>query len=443
MKPWELIVKLEATSGRKDKEALIERADEEFFFGARYAYDSLITFGVKQVPVMQKRVYAVKPRGIKWDEFQALAVALYQRKLTGNAAKDAIEALMDRSFPEQWNNWYRRILRKDFKCGVTDSTINTVYKRLHGVEVVQSFTCQLAKDGTDENGVLLPSVNGEVLIDVKMDGVRVLTVVYPDGNVVQYSRNGKELHNFTKIKEQFATVAKDLKEAFVFDGEVMSASFQDLMRQVRRKSNVNADDSVLNLFDMIPLRDFMAGFYKVPQLARRTALQMWYDRVGVNLPSVNVIGCEKVDLSTKEGQKEFRRINAEAIAGKFEGIMIKDPKAPYECKRSTAWFKVKPFIEVTLKVVGVQEGSPGSKNEGNLGALLCEGVEDGKKIVVSVGGGFTDELRKDIWADPSVVIGQLVEVQSDAITKSKNSDTYSLRFPVFKCFRGFAKGEKL
>jgi len=443
MKPWELIVKLEATPGRKDKERLIEQADEEFFFGAKYAYDSLITFGVKQVPVMPKRVYAVKPQGIKWGAFQALAIMLYQRKLTGNAAKEAIEALMNKSFPEQWNNWYRRILRKDFKCGVTDSTINTVYKRLHGVEVVQSFTCQLAKDGTDENGVLLPSITGEVLIDVKVDGVRVLTVVYPNGNVVQYSRNGKELHNFTKIKEQFASVATGLKEPFVFDGEVKSASFQDLMRQVRRKTNVNADDSALNLFDMIPLRDFMAGFYKVPQLARRVALQMWQERVGVNLPNVNVLAYEKIDLSTKRGQKEFRRINAEAIVGKFEGIMIKDPKAPYECKRGAAWLKVKPFIEVTLKVVGVKEGDADSKNKGSLGALLCEGVEDGKKIVVSVGGGLSDELRKDIWADPSAVIGQLVEVQSDAITKSKNSDTYSLRFPVFKCFRGFSKGEKL
>ena len=37
MKPWELIVKLEATPGRKDKERLIEQADEEFFFGAKYA----------------------------------------------------------------------------------------------------------------------------------------------------------------------------------------------------------------------------------------------------------------------------------------------------------------------------------------------------------------------------------------------------------------------
>jgi len=449
MRPWELIAKLEATSGRKDKEALIEKgADNEFWDGARYAYDSLMTFGVKKVPEMPKRVYAVKPVGIKWTEFQALATSLYHRKLTGHAARDAIEALMNKSFPEQWNNWYRRILRKDFKCGVTETTINAVFKRMYDTtdEVVTTFSCQLAKDGTDEDGNLLPEVSGTRLIDVKMDGVRVLTVVYPKkmgGSVVQYSRNGKELVNFELIKSQFEIVANDLKEAFVFDGEVMSASFQDLMRQVHRKSNVQADDSVLNLFDMIPLREFMAGQYNVAQQSRRVALQMWYDRLSPMMPNVSVVGYEMIDLSTRAGEKRFSEINAAAIKGGYEGIMIKDPKAPYTCKRSSAWLKVKPFIEVTLKVVGVEEGKPGTKNVGKLGALVCEGTDSGKHIRVNVGGGLSDNLRAEVWDDPKSAIGQLVEVHADAITKSKDSDTWSLRFPRFKCFRGFAKGEKL
>jgi DNA ligase 1 len=40
----------------------------------------------------------------------------------------------------------------------------------------------------------------------------------------------------------------------VFDGEVMSSSFQDLMRQVHRKSDVAATDAVLHLFDILTLR---------------------------------------------------------------------------------------------------------------------------------------------------------------------------------------------
>jgi DNA ligase-1 len=122
--------------------------------------------------------------------------------------------------------------------------------------------------------------------------------------------------------------------------------------------------------------------------------------------------------------------------------MIKDPNAMYECKRSTSWLKVKPFIEVSLTVVGIEEGT--GRNEGKLGALICEGEDDGKKIVVNVGSGFTDDQRADYWTGKESMVGQIVEVRADAATISQDSaDTYSLRFPRFLRFRGFAKGEKI
>jgi len=122
--------------------------------------------------------------------------------------------------------------------------------------------------------------------------------------------------------------------------------------------------------------------------------------------------------------------------------MIKDPDAVYECKRSTSWLKQKPFIEVSLTVTGVEEGT--GKNEGRLGALICEGEDDGKSIIVNVGSGFTDDQRSDYWNDKETMVGQIVEIRADAATRSQDSElTYSLRFPRFLRFRGFAKGEKI
>jgi ATP-dependent DNA ligase len=40
------------------------------------------------------------------------------------------------------------------------------------------------------------------------------------------------------------------------------------------------------------------------------------------------------------------------------------------------------------------------------------------------------------------VMGQVVEVQADAVTQNQDG-TYSLRFPRFVRFRGFEAGEKL
>jgi DNA ligase-1 len=99
-------------------------------------------------------------------------------------------------------------------------------------------------------------------------------------------------------------------------------------------------------------------------------------------------------------------------------------------------------MEVSLTVTGVEEGT--GRNVGKLGALVCEGVDDGKRIVVNVGSGFSDSQRNEYWVDKDTMIGQVVEVRADAATQSQDSDqVWSLRFPRFLRFRGFARGEKI
>ena len=93
-------------------------------------------------------------------------------------------------------------------------------------------------------------------------------------------------------------------------------------------------------------------------------------------------------------------------------------------------------------MVAVEEGT--GRNLGKLGALICEGVDDSKRIRVNVGSGFTDSDRDSYWQERDKVLGQIVEVRADAATKSQDSEeTWSLRFPRFLRFRGFEPGEKL
>ena len=151
---------------------------------------------------------------------------------------------------------------------------------------------------------------------------------------------------------------------------------------------------------------------------------------------------QEVDLDTKEGQTQFKEYNKMALDRGLEGIMIKDVDALYECKRSHYMLKAKPFIEVTLSVRAVEEGT--GRNAGKLGALVCEGIDDGKAISVNVGSGLSDEQRETFWHHKDDIINQFVEVRADAITKNQDSITeYSLRFPRFKTFRSFEVGEKI
>jgi DNA ligase-1 len=349
-----------------------------------------------------------------------------------------VAEMMKNATRDQWNNWYRRILIKDLRCGVSEKTINNVVEKNYKHYAVPVFSCQLAHDSANHES----KVSGEKLIEVKLDGVRVITIVYPDGRVDQFSRNGKELVNFPHVKEQFKSVAKIgcFSEPMVFDGEIMSGTFQDLMKQIHRKSSAKANDAVLNVFDYMTLEEFEDGGSESTQTQRSVALTNWYEYYGSHCPNVTVVAQELVDLDSPEGQQRYKEINAMAIAGGYEGIMLKDPGGVYQCKRSTAWLKLKPFIEVSLEVTNIEEGT--GKNVGKMGALVCEGTDDGKDIVVNVGSGFTDNMRDVFWEARQDLIGNIVEVRADAITQNQDG-TYSLRFPRFLRFRGFQAGEKL
>ena len=431
--PQNIIAKLEADNSRLGKEAILKQAQEEglpeFFEGLIMALDPLVTFGVKQVPVKDEVISA---QGCEWKIFKELANKLIARELTGHAARDAINLVMSSATAEQWNGWYRRILIKDLRCGVSEKTVNKV-----APGTVPVFTCPLAHDSANHEKKMV----GKKQIEIKLDGVRVITIIRGD-KVEMFSRNGKQFHNFGHIISEIEEVIKQKPAPYdlVLDGEVMSANFQDLMKQVHRKDGKQSDDAVLHLFDMCPLADFQKGIWDKTQSFRSQAVKAWAEQNESVLKHVQALEWEEVDLSTPEGQERFVELNKAAVDGGYEGVMIKDVDSPYECKRTHAWLKAKPFIEVTLEVKDVEEGT--GRNLGRLGAFVCEGIDDGKKINVNVGSGFSDANRDDFWNSRINIKGQLVEVRADAITQNQDG-TYSLRFPRFKTFRGFEAGEKM
>lgn len=425
--PWSVIQELESDNSRKFKESVIAREAKaqnyEFFNGVEMALDKLRTFGLKQVPESKEDGV-----GILTEDFTDIADLLEQRKLTGNEARERVQSLCDQATNEQWNDWYRRILIKDLRCGVTEKTINKQapdYK-------VPVFECMLADDSKKHEKKL----KGRVFLEPKLDGVRVIAICDVNKDTVTlYSRNGKELLNFPRIQQQFDSMLDQLPQSMVFDGEVMSDDFQALMKEIHRKEGAQTDDAVLNLFDCLPLTEFKNGSYKLPLHTRKRELEQF--KFGPNIKLV-----EWVEVDLDNDRDRFLDYNKLCVDKGYEGIMVKPIEGHYECKRSSLWLKVKPFIEVSLKVVDVEEGT--GRNAGRLGALIVEGTDMDKFIRTNVGSGLTDQDRDDYWKSKDKLIGQIVEVRADAITQSQDADgEWSLRFPRFLRFRGFEIGEKL
>ena len=425
--PWEIIKILESDNSRLFKEKIIAEnlQSKQFQNGLKMCLDPLVTFGVKQIPSCEN-----KKGDLKWEDFQKNADKLINRTKTGHAARDLIQDLVDQSHQDQWDNWYRRILIKDLRCGVSEKTVNNVAKKLDLDFKLPVFKCMLAHDGAKHP----KKIKGNCFVEYKYDGVRVIAIV-KNGSTTLYSRNGKIFNNFPHIE---SALSKKSFNNYVFDGEVMSEDFQALMKQVHRKSGAKTDDAFLALFDCLPLNEFNQGKSKLKNFERKNFLDDMSEQFK---KCIRLVDYETINFDTEDGQSKFAKMNNEALEKGYEGLMIKTMNDYYECKRSHAWLKIKPFIEVSLKIDQVHEGT--GRHSGKLGSFTVKGKDDGKYFSLNVGSGLSDQQREEFWQHKDSLIGKIIEIRADAITKSIDSESYSLRFPRFKTFRGFNINEKI
>jgi len=133
-----------------------------------------------------------------------------------------------------------------------------------------------------------------------------------------------------------------------------------------------------------------------------------------------------------------------------EGTMFRQPDSPYKFGRSTEregyLMRIKPFEDAEAEVVGFEEQMRNEnaleKNElgyakrssrragkvpaGRLGKLICRIGE----VEFSIGTGFTDAQREEIWNNQSEYLSLTVKFKHQALgAKSKP------RIPVFLGFR--------
>jgi DNA ligase-1 len=439
------ITDLESSDSRLHKERVIEKAlmasklgsagAQAFLFNAYLAYNPFFTYHIKQVPETQGLVDRPNP----WTKFWGLCEALRTRSVTGNAAREQIQDVAQEFDSDEWNNLARRVLIKDLRCGISEKTLNKILSKTEWA--IPVFSCQLAQDSEDKPYKL----RGTKLLEPKLDGVRVIAVVQGDMNVTLYSRNGKELQNFPQIEQSIllnrAAFQRKIgwRKKFIIDGEVTGESFQKLMKQAHRKSDVQTDNMVYNIFDIMPLEDFQRGYWNAQQHKRVEILKEIEAFVPDN-DCIKIVKGIEVDLNVSEGHDIMRRYAEDMVANGYEGIMIKDMDSPYECKRNDHWLKWKPTITLDLEIVGFEQGT--GRNQHRLGAIICEGEDNDRKIRVNVGSGFSDSARDEYWVNRDHLLGHLVEIQADAVTQNQDG-SYSLRFPRFLRFRDFEAGEKV
>lgn len=130
-------------------------------------------------------------------------------------------------------------------------------------------------------------------------------------------------------------------------------------------------------------------------------------------------------------EQELEAFEAKCVADGYEGVITRDPRGSYKFGRSTAreqgMLKIKRFEDSEAEVLAVEElfhndnvatinelgRTKRSSHKANLrsgntmGALFCSDIHTG--ALVSIGSGFTDAERANIWNARQTWVGVIIK----------------------------------
>jgi DNA ligase-1 len=418
----DILESLESDNSRLFKEEVLRRNS-----GRKLLKQVFVAVGDPYVNYYVSKFKAPKPiprpatsdDGVIMAFLDLLNEDLSTRKLTGNAAKAAVESFFS-GLDARQAKWCTRILLRNLRVGASESLVEKTWPN-----AISKFSVQLAEslEAHHEQGkgiVIAEPITYPVRVEPKLDGLRCIAVKR-DGLVTMFTRSGSPIETLPTIKAALEAAPWD---DFVLDGETMGKDWNESASVVMSHKTAKDDSGmVYNVFDGMVFDDWRDQANDSPlddriQLVKELVAQVASEHV------VHVGGI------TAKDQDSLLKFYGKAIEGGFEGIMVKKLGSPYIFKRSDSVLKLKPVTTYEGVIVGHYEGNRGSKREGLWGGFL---VVMPNGVVTKVGGGYNDKIRAEISIDPDSWIGKIVEVegQPDPLTSDGLTADGKVRFPVF------------
>lgn len=322
---------------------------------------------------------------------------LATRRVTGNAAKQIVTNAFQTMDARQ-QKWCKRILLRNLRCGVSDTTVN---KTRPGA--VRKFSVQLAVAVTtaELRGLVYP-----LQVEPKLDGLRCVAVK-SGGVVSMFTRNGTLLETLPTIR---AALEAHPSDNVVLDGEAMGADWNESVSVAMSRKRAKDDSGmVYHVFDIVPLAVWRARDVSAPLADRRSMLEEFGNQVPDGTQCIRLT--PKIIAGSAE---EVLSFYGQCTSGGHEGVMVKRLSAPYAWRRNDSVLKLKPFHTYKGTIVGWHLGSERGcrANEfGGFDVLLPNGV------VTAAGSGLNDAMRAEVAAvGPDAFIGRIVECEAQELT---------------------------
>ena len=317
-----------------------------------------------------------------------------------------------------------------------------------GLAVFRPYQFMNAHKVDDPGAILAEFAGKRVIYEIKYDGAR-LQIHLKASRPAEIKFYSRRLNEDTRALPDLVAALRAAwrggdaiceGEAVAFDPKLRKKQpFQAVLMRLGRVHEIEAKAREiplkLYLFDLV-YHDG-ADLMQRPQRERRELLRTLFRQ------TERVQMTEAVESDQRAAQDRFFR---RAIKAGHEGVMAKDPDAPYTPgQRTEHWLKLKPAFE-TLDVV-VTGGIWGSGRRRGLLSSLVVSIRDrdGFKTVGKVGTGFSEETLRALTEklEPQIITtrghnvelepAMVIEVDFQDIQKTNRyAAGYVLRIPRFK-----------
>jgi DNA ligase 1 len=325
------------------------------------------------------------------------------------------------SLPEEHADFFVKLFNREYKLGYSNRK-----------NMVTNLHCMLAKSYPAG----IPNYDREYYIQEKLNGNRCIAWYDFDQDKWRFTSRSQ--------KEKFYPFdMSQLDPDLIYDGEVMSRfamGNRDFSKTSGLANSKYGDKSqlVYIIYDILDSTMSYESRWQVLSKLLHTSsnfidgrFEFFDTSVGSNVAILPPLA-KIIIHPNPEYNWQLDKLLDEIVEQGGEGVMLRDPHAPYHHSsgsgdRKNYLLKYKKTKTCDLRITGWNEGK--GKYEGMIGSFICE--DDDHTVKVNV-AGIDDDTRA---SNPDLWIGKIIEVAYFDNSQSQSKSTASLQFPRYKRIR--------
>ena len=413
----QIISELNESNSTNHKLAVLKKYQDNKQFQQllQMTYDHVVyTYGVTNSQIEKFKPEPVEIPLTLDFALASLATNLSTRKVTGHAALQLASNLIG-NLNEKDADVLKKVINRDLRINVGKTQINKVWKGLITKPVY--MRCDVYGAKTSKN------INFPAMIQLKADGTyREFTVI--NGVVTSRSRSGEDY--------EYPIIFKEMENYpdGVYTGELTIRGITD-----RAKGNglINSDDPphndiIVEFWDYITLDEYSKAGMKDKKNPCTTKYRDRLKMLKQIIESQKFGNVFMIDSHEVNSLKEALEQTSKYMTDGFEGAILKDLDGVFKDGTSKHQLKMKLQIDAEMRITGFTDGTKGTKREGKIGAIEFTNDEGTIKGRTS---GFSDDLLDYFTTNKDKLIGKIMTVQFNDLSKAVGNDYYALSHPRF------------